>query len=159
MKIYRFCTIPDYFKIKDEIKADTTIYTGKLDEFFGYEFGELEYRSVLFDFETVDVERFQEAAVVNYPNDYDFTRITEFKYFTGEKSDKTTLCYEYPKATGEACYVVMTQDNMYKRKMYLNELEKMKDKEKFVFIGRLAEYKYYNMDQVIEAVIKRLNLV
>jgi UDP-galactopyranose mutase len=147
----------DYFNIKDEITAELTVYTGKLDEYFNYCYGELEYRSVIFDFTTEDVEFFQSAPVVNYPNDYDFTRITEFKYFTGEKSNMTSLCYEYPSSSGIPCYVVLSKENIEKKEKYQILSSQLEKKGTHIFAGRLAEYKYYNMDQVIEKTINLIN--
>ncbi len=147
----------DYFELKDSFEAFLTIYTGRLDEFFNKSQGTLDYRSVKFDFETLDQEWVQTAAVVNYPNDYDFTRITEFKHMTGEKSDSTTVCYEYPVADGDPCYVVISKENMDIRLKYLEEVEKLEKSGKYLFVGRLAEYKYYNMDQVVDVVMKKVN--
>ncbi len=151
----------DYFDIRKNISSlfneqkGLTVYTGELDRFFDYRFGKLEYRSLDIQFRTLETEWYQNAAVVNYPNDYDFTRITEFKHMTGEKSSKTVICYEYPKQTGEPYYVVMTEDNMEKRSKYVGEIEKLENTGKFIFSGRLAEYKYYNMDQAVYAAINK----
>lgn len=146
----------DYFKVKESILADLTVYTGQLDYFFDREHGSLDYRSVDFQFETLEIETYQPAAVVNYPNDYDFTRITEFKHMTGEKNNATTLCYEYPAAEGQPCYVVISKENMAVRERYLKEVAALEASGKFLFVGRLAEYKYYNMDQVVDAVIQKI---
>jgi UDP-galactopyranose mutase len=149
----------DYFGIKDSITSKIIIYTGELDKFFDYEFGKLEYRSLELELKTIDKEFYQPVATVNYPNDYDWTRITEFKHFLDEKSDKTTVCFEYPKAEGEPYYIVMTDDNMKKREQYMEKANELEKSGKYMFIGRLAEYKYYNMDQVIEETIKRISEV
>jgi len=146
----------DYFEIRDSLKTKLTVYTGQLDEFFDYAYGELEYRSLRLEIKTIDKEYYQPAAVVNYPNDYDWTRITEYKYFLNEKSDKTTVCFEYPLAKGESYYIVMTEGNMDKRDKYMKEVERLEKTGEYLFVGRLAEYKYYNMDQVIEASIRKL---
>jgi UDP-galactopyranose mutase len=146
----------DYFKVNQAIKADLTVYTGLLDTFFDSSHGDLVYRSVDFQFETLEIETYQPAAVVNYPNDYDFTRITEFKHMTGEKNKATTLCYEYPAAKGEPCYVVIDKENMDKREKYLKDVQALEATGKLLFVGRLAEYKYYNMDQVVDAVMKKI---
>jgi UDP-galactopyranose mutase len=152
----------DYFEIRENLKTlfdeseGLTIYTGELDQFFDYKFGKLEYRSLDIEFRTLDKEWYQKAAVVNYPNDYDFTRITEFKHMTGENSDKTVICHEYPKKSGEPYYVVMTDDNMEKREKYVAEIEKLEKSGNFIFTGRLAEYKYYNMDQAVFAAMNKL---
>lgn len=146
----------DYFNIKDIFEPELTIYTGELDKFFDYKYGKLEYRSLDLRFKTLDQKEYQPVATVNYPNDYDWTRITEFKHFLNEKSDKTTVCYEYPKPEGEPYYIVMTEENMNKKDMYMKEVKKLEETKKYLFIGRLAEYKYYNMDQVINAAFEKV---
>ncbi|POZ89638.1 UDP-galactopyranose mutase [Petrotoga halophila] len=145
----------NYFDIKDQIKANITIYTGELDRFFDYKYGKLEYRSLELRLKTFDQEYYQPVATVNYPNDYDWTRITEFKHFLNEKTNKTTVCFEYPKAEGEPYYIVMTDENMKKREQYMEEVKKLEEQGNFLFVGRLAEYKYYNMDQVIGEALTR----
>lgn len=144
----------DYFDIRNNLESRLTVYTGELDRFFDYKYGRLQYRSLDFKYETLDQEFFQPAAVVNYPNDHSWTRITEYKHFLGEKTWKTTISYEFPKATGEPYYVVMSGDNVDKRKLYQADVDKLNGK--YLFLGRLAEYKYYNMDQVVEMVINRI---
>ncbi len=146
----------DYFDVRENFNPSLTIYTGELDRFFNYEFGELEYRSLKLDLRTYDRESYQQTAVVNYPNDYDWTRITEYKKLTNETSTKTTVCFEYPLPKGEPYYVVMTDENMKKRNLYLEQVRKLESSGKYLFIGRLAEYKYYNMDQVIAASMKKV---
>src|SRR6059058_1424205 len=86
----------DYQEVMNEVKFKKLIYTGPVDEYFNYRYGKLPYRSLRFKFETVETPQFQETGTINYPNDYGFTRITEFKHLTGQKHDKTTLVYEYP---------------------------------------------------------------
>ncbi|MCD6122180.1 MAG: UDP-galactopyranose mutase [Spirochaetales bacterium] len=147
----------DYFEIKEELKSDILIYTGELDRYFNYKYGKLEYRSLDLKIETYEKEYFQQAAVINYPNDYDWTRITEFKYFLDEKSSKTSVCFEYPKASGEPYYIVMTKENIQKRDLYLQEVKRCEEMDNVFFIGRLAEYRYYNMDQVIKAAVDKVN--
>ncbi|MCE5256632.1 MAG: UDP-galactopyranose mutase [Spirochaetaceae bacterium] len=146
----------DWFDIREDLDAKTTIFTGELDRFFDYKFGKLEYRSLDLVLKTLDQESYQNVAVVNYPNDYDWTRITEYKKFLDEKSPWTTVCFEYPKQEGEPFYVVMTDDNMAKRDKYMQEVEKLEASGSWLFIGRLAEYKYYNMDQVISATLQKV---
>jgi UDP-galactopyranose mutase len=145
----------DYFEIRDMVKSKLTIYTGELDRFFDYKFGKLEYRSLEFELRTFNMDHYQSVATVNYPNDYDWTRVTEYKHFLGEKSDKTTVCFEYPKADGEPYYIVLTEDNLEKRRKYMKEVNELEKSGKYLFIGRLAEYKYYNMDQVVKVSIER----
>lgn len=139
----------DYFEVRSDLRPIATFYTGRLDDFFDRMYGELEYRSLKLEFKTYDQEYFQNAAVVNYPNDYDWTRITEFKHMTGQRSSLTTVCYEYPLDKGEPYYVVMNDENMEKRKLYIQQVEKLEEHGEFLFVGRLAEYKYYNMDEVV----------
>lgn len=149
----------DWFRIKDDYPTDLTIFTGEIDRFFDSKFGKLEYRSLDLVLKTFDMESYQDVPVVNYPNDYDWTRITEYKKLLGEKSPRTTVCFEYPKAEGEPFYIVMTDENMAKRELYMTEAEKLEAAGTHLFIGRLAEYKYYNMDQVIAATIAKVKVL
>jgi UDP-galactopyranose mutase len=150
----------DYFLARSEYdkpgKYDLKVYTGKLDSYFDEAYGRLDYRSVKFDFRYLDQKQFQPAAVVNYPNDYAFTRITEFKHMTNEQSDKTALCIEYPSADGVPSYVVLNQENIGKRQAYFDHVHDLEEQGGTLFVGRLAEYRYYNMDQVIAFVMKKL---
>ena len=139
----------DYFEIKDLFPDVLTIFTGELDRFFDYSEGHLDYRSVKIEFETYHQKEFQPACVVNYPNDYDFTRITEFKKMTLEESSDTTICREYPSVNGEKLYVVPDEKNQKCRESYMNKVKELEKSGKYLFIGRLAEYRYYNMDAVI----------
>lgn len=137
----------DYKDIIDDIKFDRLIYTGPVDYFFDYKYGRLPYRSLRFETETFDQEYYQEVAVVNYPNDFDFTRITEFKHMTLQKHSKTTIMKEYPKNSGEPYYPLLREEAMDIYEKYRREAEKFKS---VYFIGRLAEYRYYNMDQAVK---------
>lgn len=136
----------DYRQVKGFIPYKELIYSGPIDEFFDYRFGKLPYRSLEFKFETHDVEQYQSAPVVNYPNDYAYTRVTEFKYLTGQKHDKTSIVYEFPKATGDPYYPIPRPENATLYKQYQSL---MKEEKHVHFVGRLATYKYYNMDQVV----------
>ena len=131
------------------------IFTGMIDELFDYKFGELPYRSVDMAYETVDKEYYQEAATVNYPNNYDFTRITEFKHIHPTKSDKTTILKEYPKAYDKTkdtpYYPIFTEFNQEKYNRYL---EYSKQWQNLILLGRLAEYKYYDMDDIVERALE-----
>jgi len=147
----------DWFEVFDDYPAPLTIFTGELDRFFKGKHGKLEYRSLDLELKTFDMESYQDAPVVNYPNDYDWTRITEFKKLLDEKSPRTTVCFEYPKAEGEPFYIVMTDENMEKRERYMREVQELEATGRYLFIGRLAEYKYYNMDQVIAATMSKVN--
>jgi len=149
----------DFFNIADTVQRDITVFTGLLDQYFKFKYGKLEYRSLDLVFETFSREYYQPAAVVNYPNDHEWTRITEFKYFTGESSPHTTVCFEYPKAHGEPYYVVMNRENINKRNKYMTEVTSLEKQGLCFFVGRLAEYKYYNMDQVIAAAIHKVKKI
>jgi UDP-galactopyranose mutase len=143
----------DYFEIKNCFDPELTIYTGKLDEFFNYKYGQLDYRSLKFEFKTFDEKSFQPASVVNYPNDYDYTRTTEFKKMTGDESSKTTVCFEYPSETGLPFYPVLNAANLAVKAKYQEEAAQLEAGNKFIFTGRLAEYKYYNMDTAIDSAL------
>jgi len=131
------------------------IYTGQIDELFDYKFGDLPYRSVDMKFETIDKEYYQEATTVNYPNNYDFTRITEFKHIHAIKSDKTTILKEYPKeyikGKDTPYYPIFTDENQKKYNQYF---EYSKRWSNLILLGRLAEYKYYDMDDMVERVLE-----
>ncbi len=135
----------DYQEIAQFMPFRETIYTGPVDEFFDYCYGKLPYRSLEFKFETLNESRHQPVAVVNYPNEHAYTRVTEFKYLTGQVHDKTTLVYEYPLAEGDPYYPVPRPENaeLYSKYRVLAEAT-----PNVHFVGRLATYKYYNMDQV-----------
>ncbi len=136
----------DYREIKDFIPYKEMIYTGPIDEFFDMRYGKLPYRSLEFRFETHDKEVYQNAPVVNYPNDYAYTRITEFKQLTGQEHSKSTIVYEYPQAEGDPYYPVPRPENGELYKKYKALADATPD---VYFAGRLATYKYYNMDQVV----------
>jgi UDP-galactopyranose mutase len=136
----------DYRDVLKSVRYRELVYTGPVDEFFGYRFGKLPYRSLQFRHETVDRTQFQPAAVVNYPNEHEYTRITEFKYLTGQVHSKTSLVYEYPCDGGDPYYPVPRSENAALYKKYEALGSNMRGVH---FTGRLATYKYYNMDQVV----------
>ena len=133
-------------EIIDIIPHQNLIYTGPVDSFFDYCYGKLPYRSLEFRFETKHEERFQETGTVNYPNEHLYTRITDFKYLTGQKHPHTTIVYEYPQSEGDPYYPIPRPENaeLYKKYQRLTT-----DMPNTFFTGRLATYKYYNMDQVV----------
>jgi UDP-galactopyranose mutase len=136
----------DYKEIINMIPFKEMIFTGPVDEYFDYKFGKLPYRSLEFKHETLNTETFLPTAVVNYPNEQPYTRITEFKYLTGQTHPKTSVVYEYPQADGDPYYPVPRPENA---ELY-NKYKKLADQTPGVhFVGRLATYKYYNMDQVV----------
>ncbi len=136
----------DYREVEPFIPYREMIYTGPIDAFFDYRHGKLPYRSLEFAFETIDAPNYQPVGTVNYPNDYDYTRITEFKHLTGQEHPKTTIVLEYPRSEGDPYYPVPRAENTerYKRYQALAEVT-----PNVHFVGRLATYKYYNMDQVV----------
>ncbi|NLJ89901.1 MAG: UDP-galactopyranose mutase [Clostridiales bacterium] len=140
----------DYKEVIDDIEYEKLIYTGPTDYFYDYKYGKLAYRSINFKFETYTKESYQEAPVVNYPNDYDFTRITEFKKLTGQEHHKTTILKEFPCAEGEPYYPFPTKEHKERFAKYERDMKKEKN---VVFIGRLAQYRYYNMDAVVRSVL------
>jgi UDP-galactopyranose mutase len=137
----------DYRDVRREVSFDHLVFTGPIDEYFGFRYGKLPYRSLEFKHVSLDQEQFQSVAVVNYPSeDVPYTRITEYKYLTGQKAPTTSLTYEYPKAEGDPYYPVPRAENQALYKRY----EALADATPNVtFVGRLATYRYYNMDQVV----------
>lgn len=140
-----------YQEIKGSISYDRLFYTGPIDEFFDYELGELPYRSLHFDFIEYDCSFYQSGPQINYPENYDFTRAVEYKYYLDDLSDKTVVSFEYPEAfkldKNERYYPIPDKKN---QSLYEQYLEKgKKECPNVCFLGRLGEYKYYNMDEVI----------
>jgi UDP-galactopyranose mutase len=136
----------DYKEIIDVIPYKNLIYTGPIDSFFNYCYGRLPYRSLEFKFETHDTETFQSTGTINFPNEHAYTRITEFKYLTGQKHSKTSIVYEFPQAEGDPYYPIPRPENAEIYKKYQQLANAMTNT---YFTGRLATYKYYNMDQVV----------
>ena len=133
--------------IRDEVEFGHLVFTGPVDEYFGHRLGKLPYRSLKFRHETVEREWFQPVGVVNYPSpDVPYTRITEYKHLTGQASRRTSLTYEFPSAEGDPYYPVPRPENaaLYARYQALADAE-----PDVTFVGRLATYRYYNMDQVV----------
>jgi UDP-galactopyranose mutase len=136
----------DYKEVEKHIPFKQMIFTGPIDYYFDYYYGKLPYRSIEFKFETHDKECFQPTGTVNYPNEHPYTRVTEFKYVTGQKHPKTSVVYEYPKADGDPYYPVPRPENAELYKKYHSLAAGLKN---VYFSGRLGTYKYYNMDQVV----------
>jgi len=132
--------------------AGHLIYTGPIDEYFDHRLGRLPYRSLRFEHQHLpQIETFQPVGTVNYPNTEAFTRITEFKHLTGQEVAGTSIVREYPQAEGDPYYPIPRPDNeaLYQRYAALAEAE-----VGVSFVGRLAQYRYYNMDQVVAAALK-----
>jgi UDP-galactopyranose mutase len=146
----------DYRDIVDFIPFRHMIYSGPVDAFFDYKYGKLPYRSLRFEHVNLPREQFQQVGTVNYPNDYGYTRISEFKHITGQEHSSTSVVYEYPCAEGDPYYPVPRPENAELYKRYEAEAENTPN---VTFVGRLATYRYYNMDQVVGqslAAFKRL---
>ena len=148
----------DFRMLGSQVTYDRMVYTGPIDEFYEHRFGKLPYRSLRFEHQTVDTEHYQDVATVNYPSeDVPFTRITEYKHLTGQSHPKTSITREYPTSDGDPYYPIPREENaaLYKRYQALADAE-----QSVTFVGRLATYKYYNMDQVVGqalAAYRRLN--
>jgi UDP-galactopyranose mutase len=136
----------EHREIAREVRYERLIYTGPIDEFFDMRFGKLPYRSLRFKHETHDVEWFQAGPVINHPNEHAYTRVTEFKWLTGQTHPKTSVVYEFPCDDDDPYYPVPRPENaaLYQRYKALADARPDVD-----FVGRLATYRYYNMDQVV----------
>jgi UDP-galactopyranose mutase len=142
----------DYFALRDVIRANHTVYSGPIDAFFDHCFGRLPYRSLRFEHQHLPhTAQFQQVGTVNYPNEHDYTRITEFKHLTGQIQTGTSIVREFPQADGDPYYPIPRPENedLYKR----YELMALARND-VTFVGRLSQYRYYNMDQVIAASLK-----
>ena len=137
----------DYRDVRDAYPHDHLVFTGPIDEYFGYCHGKLPYRSLRFQHETLDCEWHQLVGVVNYPDEaVPFTRVTEYKHLTGQRTPRTSITREFPAAEGDPYYPIPREENqaLYKRYEALAVAE-----PGVTFVGRLATYRYYNMDQVV----------
>ena len=130
-----------------------TVYTGPIDEYFDHRFGRLPYRSLRFEFEHVaDTRLVQPVATVNFPNEHEYTRSTEFKHMTGQSFAGTTLCREFPSSDGDPYYPVPFAESRELYEKYQRAAEEISGD--VTFAGRLGTYKYYNMDQVVAQALK-----
>jgi UDP-galactopyranose mutase len=136
----------DFRELRKEINFQRLIYSGPIDEFFDFRYGKLPYRSLHFKHRTLDREWFQPVAVVNYPNDFDYTRVTEFKHLTGQQHQRTSIVYEYPRGEGDPYYPIPQPRNASIYSQYRKLSESLPNVH---FVGRLGTYRYYNMDQVV----------
>ncbi|MDB6091936.1 MAG: UDP-galactopyranose mutase [Gammaproteobacteria bacterium] len=132
--------------IQDVIPFRRMVYTGPIDEFFDYRFGKLPYRSLRFEHVTLPEEWHQPVGVVNYPQDEPYTRVTEYKHLTGQSHPHTSLTFEYPADAGDPYYPIPRPENQQRYKAYERLANATPNVE---FVGRLATYRYYNMDQVV----------
>ena len=136
----------DHSDLPASILYDEVVFTGPIDEYFGSRFGSLPYRSLRFEHRCLSTQRFQPVAVVNYPNEQRYTRITEYKHLTGQRHAMTAITYEYPQSEGDPYYPIPRPENvaLYERYKALADAT-----PNVHFVGRLATYRYYNMDQVV----------
>lgn len=146
----------DYNEIKNILQPKYSIfYTGAIDEFFEYKFGKLGWRSLNFEFIEKNIEYYQNYVQINYPNDHDYTRCVEIKHVTKQIHPKTVLSYEYPTSIGEPFYPIKNLDNDNKFSVYKEEADNLEKAGSIFFVGRLANYKYINIDQAIELAIDK----
>jgi UDP-galactopyranose mutase len=137
--------------LKDiDVEYDKLIYTGRIDTFFNYKFGKLPYRSLKFVFEDYETEFYQDYSQINYPNDFEYTRIVEIKHATHQKCPNTAIVKEFPSDKGDPFYPIPSKETEELYLKYENEAKKLKD---VYFIGRLAKYKYINMDQAVKSAL------
>jgi UDP-galactopyranose mutase len=136
----------DYREIEKDVPYREMIFTGPVDAYFEYRYGKLPYRSLSFKHETHDTPQYQNAPVINYPNEQMYTRVTEFKYLTGQEHAKTSIVFEFPQSEGDPYYPVPQKDNADLYQKYRTLAQQTPDVH---FVGRLATYKYYNMDQIV----------
>jgi UDP-galactopyranose mutase len=142
----------DFAELRERVRPRLTVFTGCIDEYFGFRLGRLPYRSIRFEHEHLaGVERFQPVATVNYPNEHEYTRITEFKHITGQQHPGTSIVKEFPTGEGEPYYPVPRPVN---QELYRRYQELAASEPNVVFLGRLAQYRYYNMDQAAAAALK-----
>ncbi len=146
----------DYREIEALVPWTRMVYSGPIDAFFNHRYGKLPYRSLDFHHVNLGQEQFQAVGTVNFPNDYDYTRVSEFKHMTGQKHATTSVVYEYPRADGDPYYPIPRPENAELYRRYEADAVAL---DHVTFVGRLATYKYYNMDQVVGqslAAFKRL---
>ena len=137
----------DFREIDGTIPYRELVFSGPIDEFYDYRFGKLPYRSLRFRFETAPATSLQQpVAVINYPNDHLYTRVTEFRHITGQEHSRSTLVYEHPQAEGDPYYPIPRPDNAELYRQYRDQAVATR---RVHFVGRLATYRYYNMDQVV----------
>jgi UDP-galactopyranose mutase len=146
-----FETGVDFAQARERMPARHVVYTGPIDGYFGHAFGALPYRSLEFQHEHVPgVDLLQPVATINYPNDTQYTRCTEFKHITGQQVRGTSLVRETPCAEGEPYYPIPRAQNEALFQRYWAQAAQLPD---VTFVGRLAQYRYYNMDQVVGAAL------
>jgi len=147
----------DFFKIRNKIRYNKfLIYTGTPDKFFNYKYGKLDWRSLVFEFKTFKKSHIQSSVQYNFPNDYKFTRKVEIKHVTKQKTPYTVISKEFPTNKGDPYYPIINDKNLSKFSKYKKLIDKLESKNIY-FEGRLAQYKYFNTDEVIERALKLFN--
>ncbi|HQF42312.1 MAG TPA: UDP-galactopyranose mutase [Ignavibacteriaceae bacterium] len=147
----------DYKSILDSVKFDKMIYTGPIDYFFDYKYGKLPYRSIRFEYKNYKIDSYQEASHINFVDKgVPYTRITEHKKLSVQQVDSTSISIEYPQGNGEPFYPIPTEENRHQYLLYKNEVDKLNN---IIFCGRLAEYQYYNMDQVVANTLRLYGII
>jgi len=141
------------------LSPKVTIYTGQIDQYFDCKLGELPWRSLDFEFREENAEYVQPCVQINYPNEHDYTRTVEIKHVTGQKHPHTVISYEYPKAEGDPYYPIPRDVNAKLYDQYKALADEETEKNNVYFCGRLAEYKYFNTDEVIERALHTFNLI
>jgi len=133
---------------------DRLIYTGPIDSYFDFRFGKLPYRSLRFEHQHISqCDKFQPVGTINYPNDHEYTRVTEFRYLTGQTHSGTSIVREYPNSEGDPYYPIPRPEN----EALFQRYKKLAAEVDALFVGRLAEYRYFNMDQVVGAALALIN--
>lgn len=140
----------DFEALKEHLSYKTLIYTGPIDTYFNNRYGPLPYRSLEFKFKTFEKDFYQDWLQINYPNEHRYTRIVELKHITKQKTPFTTISIEYPQDKGDPYYPIPNRDNNQRYQQYQVDALKLKN---VYFIGRLAQYQYLNMDQVVKAAL------
>ncbi len=147
----------DYFEIKNNVQVKHTVYTGSIDAFFSHQYGKLPYRSLSFEHSHIPTcDSYQQVGTVNYPNEHAYTRITEFKKLTGQSASGTSIVKEFPQAEGDPFYPIPRPENDAIYKKYQTSAEQELN---VTFVGRLAEYRYYNMDQVVASALSKADKI
>lgn len=144
----------DFRDLRNRGLSRETIFTGPIDEYFDYQLGKLPYRSLEFRLETVSALSHQPVATVNFPNEHEFTRVTEFKKLMGQNNPQSTLAYEYPRSTGDPYYPIPRPENAALYQRYETLAHSTPHTH---FVGRLGTYRYYNMDQVVAQALGKFN--
>ena len=147
----------DFFKIRKKLRFNHfMIYTGEPDRYFGFKYGKLDWRSLIFKFQNFKKNKVQKCVQYNFPNDFKYTRSVEIKHVTKQRSKFTVISKEYPTSRGEPYYPISNKKNIKLFEKYKKLITKEMSKNIF-FEGRLAKYKYFNTDEVIESALSLFN--